>query len=264
MNTRAGFTLVEIMVVIGIIGIIAAFIVPNINQGSAQSRDAERKADLRTVQGALELYKNKYGRYPEGCNDTASSWTGNWSGQRGSGTGYECGDGSAEYIRNDLSGTVGVTENFAPQFIPVLPTDPFLNDDVANSGYVYTTNPEGTVYKFMALNTVEDEVVSRGLEGSGSAAFLNRAHPLARCGDFTIDAPQIVCSNVPDEPGTSATAGTYNSVGGTPSQCNTSSEYNNDYAVWGGFAPGGPNNFDTEYITTERAREYYSDIIHCK
>lgn len=240
MNIRAGFTLVEILITVTVIAILASVVLSNLNGSTAQARDAERQADLLALQSAVELYKLKYGRYPAGCNDTASSWAGNWSGQAGSG--YQCSSGN-QYI-------VGL----APEFIPVLPTDPKRNTAVANSGYIYTTNPEGTVYKIMALNTVETEVVSNGF-GAGVDP-----HPMSRCGDMGSSLAE--CAAVPAQP-TGSQA--YNTVGSTPAYCTNVNEYGNDYAVYGGFAPGGNWPYaSASYRDTERAREHYSDQIRCK
>lgn len=131
-----GFTLIEIMVVISIIGILSAIVYSNFNDSRKLSRDAERQADLRAMQVAIETYRVKYGRYPEGCNGPN-----NWSG--GS---YGCSTpGDTQYI-------VGI----APEFISVLPVDPWPN---GNEGYVYVTNADGSVYKLMAMNTVEEDDV---------------------------------------------------------------------------------------------------------
>lgn len=138
MKKVAGFTLIEVIVVVSIVAILASVISINFNEGSAQSRDAKRQGDLRNVQSAIELYKQKEGRYPAGCRPA-----GQWSGQ--SGTAYACASGN-QYI-------IGL----APEYIPTLPTDPKLNGD--NSGYVYATNADGTVYKLMVKGTVETEVV---------------------------------------------------------------------------------------------------------
>jgi prepilin-type N-terminal cleavage/methylation domain-containing protein len=132
----AGFTLVELLVAISIISILAAVVYANFNDGSKQSRDAERKADLINVQAALELYRQENGRYPAGCNGA-----GNWSSQADADT-YDCPGDSSQYI-------VGL----APKYIKVLPKDPKLNG--ADSGYMYLTNTDGTVYKFVARKTLE-------------------------------------------------------------------------------------------------------------
>lgn len=133
-----GFTLIEIMVVVAIVGLLSAVIYANFGESSAQSRDAKRKSDLRAMQAAIELYKNENGVYPEGCRGA-----GNWSGQNGS-------------IHACLSGSEYVID-LAPEYIPKLPTDPKLAGGY--SGYAYIVNAERSVYKFIIKNTVETETV---------------------------------------------------------------------------------------------------------
>jgi prepilin-type N-terminal cleavage/methylation domain-containing protein len=70
-----GFSIIEVMIVVAIIGILSAVGYANFSQGSEQSRDAQRQGDLRIVSTALDLYKSKYGRYPEGCNGP-NTWSG--------------------------------------------------------------------------------------------------------------------------------------------------------------------------------------------
>lgn len=62
-----GFTLIEILVVITLIGLIAAGISASYSQFLKQSRDARRKADVENVRAALEMYRsnNTAGYYPE-------------------------------------------------------------------------------------------------------------------------------------------------------------------------------------------------------
>ena len=67
-----GFTLVELLVVISIIGILASVIVVNANGARRQSRDAKRKADIQNVAGALELYRATIRSYPKPPADYAS------------------------------------------------------------------------------------------------------------------------------------------------------------------------------------------------
>ncbi|TVS17896.1 MAG: type II secretion system protein GspG [Gammaproteobacteria bacterium] len=64
-NRRAqGFTLIEIMVVIVIIGIIGALIVPNIVGRQDQAQVTAAKSDLRALGNALEMYKLDNSNYP--------------------------------------------------------------------------------------------------------------------------------------------------------------------------------------------------------
>lgn len=62
---QRGFTLVELLVVVSIIGILVSIVAINSNSARRQSRDARRKADLQNVAGALELYRATYREYPD-------------------------------------------------------------------------------------------------------------------------------------------------------------------------------------------------------
>lgn len=60
----AGFTLIEVMVVVVILGILAAIIVPKIMSRPEQARMVKVKQDILAVESALDLYKLDNGRYP--------------------------------------------------------------------------------------------------------------------------------------------------------------------------------------------------------
>jgi len=59
-----GFTLVEIMVVVVIIGILGALVVPKLMGRTGESRVAAAKVDISTMMQALKLYKLDNARYP--------------------------------------------------------------------------------------------------------------------------------------------------------------------------------------------------------
>lgn len=61
---RSGFTLIEIMVVIVIMGIMAALVVPRVMGSTDQARSAAAKADISSIMTALKLYKLDNMRYP--------------------------------------------------------------------------------------------------------------------------------------------------------------------------------------------------------
>lgn len=65
-----GFTLVELLVVISIIGILASIVTVNANVARRLSRDSKRKADIQNVAGALELYRATNRAYPKAPDTT--------------------------------------------------------------------------------------------------------------------------------------------------------------------------------------------------
>lgn len=59
-----GFTLIEIMVVVVIMGILAALVVPKLLSRTGESKIAAARVDISTVMQALKLYKLDNERYP--------------------------------------------------------------------------------------------------------------------------------------------------------------------------------------------------------
>ncbi|MGK5024894.1 type II secretion system major pseudopilin GspG [Janthinobacterium sp. RB2R34] len=59
-----GFTLIEIMVVVVIMGILASLVVPKLIARTGESKVAAAKVDIATVMQALKLYRLDNQRYP--------------------------------------------------------------------------------------------------------------------------------------------------------------------------------------------------------
>ena len=83
-----GFTLLELMVVIVIIGVLAALIAPKVLEKVGQAKVTAARSDINNLMNALKMYKLDNGRYPSQdqglqalvTKPTAGSIPGNWKG----------------------------------------------------------------------------------------------------------------------------------------------------------------------------------------
>ena len=63
-SSRRGFTMIELMVVLVIIGVLAALIVPNVLDNAAKARMTAAQTDVGRLMQALKMYKLDNFRYP--------------------------------------------------------------------------------------------------------------------------------------------------------------------------------------------------------
>jgi len=74
-NKNRGFTIIELIVVIAIIGVLAGIVTVFVITQGQKARDSRRVADLSQVQKALELYYAQYGCYPASTGTEGSRST---------------------------------------------------------------------------------------------------------------------------------------------------------------------------------------------
>jgi type II secretion system protein G len=112
-----GFTLIELMIVLAVIGILSGIAISVINPTAFQerSRDSRRKTDLSDVQGVLEMYHVEHLAYPV----------------VGSG---------GQFVFSDLALVALLAD-----YTTVLPSDPSGGD------YYYIVNANGTDYELNAV-----------------------------------------------------------------------------------------------------------------
>ena len=64
MKTRKGFTLVEILIVVVILGILAAIVIPQFTNASEEAKLSTLKSNLQSIRAQIQLYKMKNNDLP--------------------------------------------------------------------------------------------------------------------------------------------------------------------------------------------------------
>ena len=135
-NKKSGFTLVEILIVVVILGILAAIVIPQFSQASLEAREASLISNLQTMRSQIELYKIQH---LEILPADAATLTTVLTTQTDI-------DGAA-WVDLATSGTA-----FGP-YMRIIPDNPFSNgntvDGVADD-WLYTPNAANGTYTFVA------------------------------------------------------------------------------------------------------------------
>jgi general secretion pathway protein G len=71
---RAGFTLIEILVVIAVIAVLAALVAPNVFRHVGGAKDSAARAQIEMLGAALDAYRLDNGRYPTTAQGLDALW----------------------------------------------------------------------------------------------------------------------------------------------------------------------------------------------
>lgn len=74
-SSKKGFTLIELVVVIAILGILAGIAIPRFMDATATARGAKIVADMRTIDSAIMMFQAKTGNMPATSADITTSGT---------------------------------------------------------------------------------------------------------------------------------------------------------------------------------------------
>lgn len=119
-HKNAGFTLVEILIVVIILGILAAIVIPQFTEASTDARTNALKSDLQTMRGQIELYHIQHlDTYPSAA--VVNQLTN----------------------RTNSSGTTGTDPNSYPfgPYLQKFPSNPFVTGATTNQAETGTGTP---------------------------------------------------------------------------------------------------------------------------
>lgn len=159
MNSRKrGFTLVELLVVMAILGILATIALVSFRSSQIKARDAKRKADLRQIASALELYFNDHGKYPDDAGGAIVS----------------CGvDGDQPCVWGDPNGAGEFRDDRGTIYMKVLAVDPTSG----SNNYVYRTSADGSQFQLFAALENPDDPFIKALQSQGGSISQNCGVP---------------------------------------------------------------------------------------
>ena len=119
MKSQSGFTLVEILIVVVILGILAAIVIPQFTEASTEAKTSSLCTDLQTMRSQIELYKIQHNdNLPASAGDTEADFDARLTGT------------------TDISGATTGTD-YGP-YIQKIPTNQFSD---SNDVVLGTTDP---------------------------------------------------------------------------------------------------------------------------
>jgi general secretion pathway protein G len=111
---QSGFTLVEILIVVVILGILAAIVIPQFTSASTEAKTSRLVSDLQSMRSQIQLYKIQHNDALPGTATTGETFA-------QAITGYTLQDGSAASPQAPAPGVFG-------PYMQALPTNPFVPD----------------------------------------------------------------------------------------------------------------------------------------
>jgi type IV pilus assembly protein PilE len=118
-QTQSGFTLIELMIVVAIVGILASIAVPSYQESVRKSRRADAKGALMGLANAMERHFTETNSY---CD------------AGGAGGGDSCGEGASDF---------GTPSVYAPGSETEAYYNFTINDDITPSSYTLSATPDG-------------------------------------------------------------------------------------------------------------------------
>ncbi|MBI3088405.1 MAG: prepilin-type N-terminal cleavage/methylation domain-containing protein [Candidatus Omnitrophica bacterium] len=179
-QARAGFTLIEIMIVVAIIALLAAVAIPNVLRGRTSANESAAISNMRALMSSLEMYRSVNNVYPDDFDDDMY------------GAGGDCDAG------------VAPDPDYGP---PSFCLDLIAGDDVQGFDYIYTNLPaacDNTAGSECVQFTLTADPVDAGRTGTRSF-YVDESGTIRHCtadadddlatvADETLDDPPADCA----------------------------------------------------------------------
>ncbi len=199
-SRRAGFTLVELLMVIVIIGILVALLIPAIAGAIRTANNARVTAEITNLVGSLEQFKGKYGDYPPSrvvLSESGSYNTTSTSSIAGMASNFIGTDSSNSSIYSGTDLTFGQLSQRSLQYIrkffpkAVPPTNSTWHDFNGNgsmdSGYIYLQGHEALVF-FLGGIPNHTSATTIGTSGFGRNPLFPFTNQITTAGAMYSDA----------------------------------------------------------------------------
>ncbi len=161
MQAKRGFTLVEILIVVVILGILAAIVIPQFTQASTEAKVSSSLTSLQSLRSQIELYKIQHNDNPPPLGTDGADFEEAMT---------LCSNTNGETVA--VAGRDKVTHPFGP-YMQVIPLNPWNNSrsiadaDAEGVGWVYDEDT-GAIY--IAVSDVTDTGALASLEVADAVA----------------------------------------------------------------------------------------------
>lgn len=149
-SSRAGFSLIELLVVISVIGILAGLVLVNLVGVRGRADDARAKSDLKSLKTALRLYYNDYQQYPAGSNGAMMGCGATGTSSCSEGGSFSGGAGDTTYM-GELPQSFAYYSDNGDEFLLIATLDNASDEDIVESQT--TCDPESRAYFTTTLDT---------------------------------------------------------------------------------------------------------------
>lgn len=140
---RSAFTLVELLIVVIILGILAAVVIPQFTDSTADARMSSLATNLQTIRGQIDLYKLQHNSAFPGQTTFAAQMT----------------------SKTDIDGTVNASGKFGP-YLQRVPMNPFTVGGTGND----VTNTAAAINKAWYYNATTGEFKANDGASTGGVA----------------------------------------------------------------------------------------------